>query len=206
VIRYRWQPMRSDTISEQINTVTLKLGDLQISVTTSGATGTAASSSHGAEPAPSVAEASSAPAAADVPPPSCSASGSGPAPEPALDPWVSRLAAATAAGEFAKQLLDGGRPSKWAKHPADLGGRRNTVHVVLQGRPGLVVGAGYSATAEGRRLWTGQPCADGAVFHSFPSLREAQAYFEAAGFVGRLLERSTSSIKVALAAAGLSQQ
>ncbi|CAE8625148.1 unnamed protein product [Polarella glacialis] len=156
------------------------LGDLHISVTTSGTTESAASSSHGAEQASSFAEASSAPAAADVPPSPCSAAGSVPAPEPALDPWVSRFAAAVAAGEFAKQLLDGGRPNRWAKHPADLGGRRNTVHVVLQGWPGLGVEACYRATAEGLRLWTGQPCADGAVFHSFPSLREAQAYFEAA--------------------------
>ncbi|CAE8740113.1 unnamed protein product [Polarella glacialis] len=199
--------MRSDTTSEQINTITLRLGDLHLTVTSSGTTASAASSSHGAVQASSLAGASSAPAASDVPSSPCSAAGSSPAPESALDPWVSRLAvAAVAAGEFAKQLLDGGRPNRWAKHPADLGGRRNTVHVVLQGRPGLGVGAGYSTTAEGRRLWTGQPCADGAVFHSFPSLRDAQAYFEAAGLAGRLPERSTSSVKAALAAAGLAQQ
>ncbi|CAE8686542.1 unnamed protein product, partial [Polarella glacialis] len=123
-----------------------------------------------------------------------------PAPQSAIDPWVARLAAVVAAGEFAKQLLDGGSPSWRAKHPAYLGGRRSVIHVVLQRQPGPEIFADDSNTAEGRRLWTGQLCSDSAVFHSFPNLREAQTCYTEAVFVGEIPVRTAASIRSAISA------
>lgn len=192
----------SDSLTLQ--TITLRLGELSITVATSGSSSQTAGSSHGVGLTPSQADATSASASTAAPAVSTTGSGVGPAPA-GDDPWAHRLAAAQRAGAFAKELLGGGFPSKWEKHPAAVSSLRPVIHVVLQGQPGVELPAGYVTTAGSRKAWVGEPAADSSIFHSWPSLKEAQCYYNAAGFTGKLEARSDTEVQKAIQAFRSSQ-
>ena len=124
-----------------------------------------------------------APAPGSIPQPSSSPGRSGP--DPAADPDLleQQLLRATAAGESAAAMLDGRRRcvSKTPRRPG--GSVRNHYYVVIRARPGNQFQGclrnwdechPYVAASSGLRI------APSAIFHAFPSLPEAQAYWRAA--------------------------
>jgi hypothetical protein len=98
--------------------------------------------------------------------------------------WAWREARATRAGEEARAKLSGMRAvvEPTPELPANL---RNRVYVVLQSAPGREALTGVASTWARARDLVGTPPSDLAVFHGFPSIREAEAYWAGAGRRGR---------------------
>lgn len=163
--------------SNETEQITLRLGELTLTVQRSrqGPQGSPPSTSQEEEPPQG-----SPPATSQGPRATAS---------PGAPSWAEREEAAARAGRCAAELLAGASTDK---QNAVSHGRRNTVFVVLKGLPSSCVPPGFVTRVMDLRRWVGQPPSDSAVFHGWPSLREARVYYRAAGFTDELLDRSAA--------------